>query len=70
MLTALYLVIWLVLINNIFNGLAYPFAGSLGSGLRAAGDVRFTMIVPKTIHRTVSILPPANDLPANPPGII
>jgi putative MATE family efflux protein len=39
------LVIWLVLINNIFNGLAYPFAGSLGNGLRAAGDVRFTMSV-------------------------
>lgn len=38
------LVIWLVLINNIFNGLAYPFAGSLGNGLRAAGDVKFTMI--------------------------
>ena len=39
------LVIWLVLINNIFNALAYPFAGSLGNGLRAAGDVKFTMIV-------------------------
>lgn len=39
------LVLWLVLINNIFNGLAYPFAGSLGSGLRAAGDVKFTIIV-------------------------
>ena len=39
------LVIWLVLINNIFNGLAYPFAGSLGNGLRAAGDVKFTMTV-------------------------
>ena len=39
------LVIWLVLINNIFNGLAYPFAGSLGNGLRAAGDVKFTMAV-------------------------
>lgn len=38
------LVIWLVLINNIFNGLAYPFAGPLGNGLRAAGDVKFTMI--------------------------
>ena len=36
---------WLVLINIIFNGLAYPFAGSLGSGLRAAGDLKFTMIV-------------------------
>lgn len=39
------LVLWLVLVNNIFNGLAYPFAGSLGSGLRAAGDVKFIMIV-------------------------
>jgi len=39
------LVIRLVLINNIFNGLAYPFAGSLGNGLRAAGDVKFTMLV-------------------------
>lgn len=39
------LVIWLVLINNIFNGFAYPFAGPLGSGLRAAGDVKFTMVV-------------------------
>lgn len=39
------LVIWLVLINNIFNALAYPFAGPLGNGLRAAGDVKFTMIV-------------------------
>ena len=38
------LVIWLVLINNIFNGLAYPSAGPLGNGLRAAGDVKFTMI--------------------------
>lgn len=43
------LVIWLVLINNIFNGLAYPFAGPLGSGLRAAGDVKFTMIVSITL---------------------
>lgn len=38
------LVIWLVLINNIFNGLFYPYAGPLGNGLRAAGDVKFTMI--------------------------
>ncbi len=43
------LVIWLVLINNIFNGLAYPFAGSLGNGLRAAGDVKFTMITSVTL---------------------
>lgn len=27
------------------NGIAYPFAGPLGNGLRAAGDIRFTMIV-------------------------
>ncbi len=46
---AKHLVIWLVLINNIFNGLAYPFAGSLGNGLRAAGDVKFTMIVSITL---------------------
>ena len=43
------LVIWLVLINNIFNGLAYPFAGVLGNGLRAAGDVKFTMIISITL---------------------
>ena len=39
------LVIWLVLINNIFNALAYPFAGLLGNGLRAAGDVKFTSFI-------------------------
>ena len=39
------LIIWLVLINNIFNGIFYPYAEPLGSGLRAAGDVRYTMIV-------------------------
>lgn len=43
------LVVWLVLINNIFNGIAYPFAGSLGNGLRAAGDVKFTMVVSITL---------------------
>lgn len=43
------LVIWLVLINNIFNGVAYPFAGPLGNGLRAAGDVKFTMILSITL---------------------
>ena len=43
------LVIWLVLINNLFNALAYPFAGSLGNGLRAAGDVKFTMLVSITL---------------------
>lgn len=39
------LVFYLVLINNIMNGIAYPFAGPLGNGLRAAGDIKFTMIV-------------------------
>lgn len=39
------LAFWLVLINNIMNGLAYPFAGPLGNGLRAAGDIKYTMIV-------------------------
>ncbi len=39
----------LVLINNVFTGLAYPFAGPLGKGLRAAGDVRFTMLVSITL---------------------
>ena len=43
------LVIWPVLINNIFNGLAYPFAGSLGNGLRAAGNVKFTMVISITM---------------------
>lgn len=48
------LVIWLVHINDIFNGLAYPFAGSLGNGLRAVGDVRFTMIV--SISLTIDLV--------------
>lgn len=39
------LVIWLVLIHNVFNAVAYPFSGSLSNGLRAAGDVKFTMVV-------------------------
>lgn len=50
------LVIWLVLINSIFNGLACPFAGSLGNGLRAAGDVRFTMVVSITLTIAVRLL--------------
>lgn len=39
------LVIWLVLIHNVFNAAAFPFSGALSNGLRAAGDVRFTMAV-------------------------
>lgn len=39
------LVTWLVLIHNVFNAVAFPFSGALSNGLRAAGDVRFTMVV-------------------------
>lgn len=39
------LVFWLVLIHNVFNAVAYPFSGALSNGLRAAGDVKFTMYV-------------------------
>lgn len=39
------LVIQLVLIHNIFNAVAFPFSGAMSSGLRAAGDVKFTTIV-------------------------
>lgn len=40
-----HLVIKLVLIHNIFNATAWPLGGALPNGLRAAGDVKFTMIV-------------------------
>lgn len=50
------LVVWLVLINNIFNGLAYPFAGPLGNGLRAAGDIKFTMIISVTLTIAARLL--------------
>lgn len=39
------LTIILVLIHNIFNCIAFPFADPLGKGMRAAGDVRFTMAI-------------------------
>ncbi len=39
------LIVWLVLIHNVFNAAAYPFSGALSNGLRAAGDVKFTMYV-------------------------
>jgi len=39
------LVIRLVLIHNLFNAFAFPFSGAMSSGLRAAGDVKFTTIV-------------------------
>lgn len=37
------IVLWLVLIHNIANAVIFPFADPLGKGLRAAGDVKFTM---------------------------
>ena len=40
-----HLTIVLVLIHNIFSAVAFPFADPLGKGLRAAGDVKFTMYV-------------------------
>ncbi len=39
------LVVILILIHNLFNGVMFPFFGPLGFGLRAAGDVKFTMVV-------------------------
>lgn len=39
------LVIILVLIHNVFNTVAFPFSGPLSNGLRATGDVKYTMIV-------------------------
>lgn len=47
------LVVWLVLIHNIFNATAYPFSGALSNGLRAAGDVKFTMYV--SIVSTIAV---------------
>lgn len=40
-----HLVILLVLVHNICNALAYPFADPFGKGLRAAGDVKYTMYI-------------------------
>lgn len=39
-----HLTVLLVLIHNIFNCIAFPFADPLGKGLRAAGDIKFTVI--------------------------
>ena len=47
------LVVRLVAIHNIFNAAIFPFSGCLGNGLRAAGDVSYTMIV--SIASTVGI---------------
>lgn len=47
------MVVWLVLIHNVFNAAAYPFSGVLSNGLRAAGDVKFTMYV--SVISTISV---------------
>lgn len=39
------LTISLVALHNVFNALVFPFSGCLGNGLRATGDVAFTMWV-------------------------
>lgn len=41
----IHLVIVLVLIHNLFNAVAFPASGALPNGLRAAGDVGYTMYV-------------------------
>ena len=41
----IHLIIILVFIHNLFNTIAFPFSGPLSNGLRASGDVKFTMIV-------------------------
>lgn len=47
------LVVLLVLLHNLFNTVAFPFSGALGNGLRAAGDVKFTMYV--SIFTTLAV---------------
>lgn len=47
------LVFRLVLLHNAFNTIAFPFSGALGNGLRAAGDVKYTMNI--SIFTTVGI---------------
>lgn len=42
---AKHLVLILVLIHNIFNTVAFPMSGPLSNGLRAAGDIKFTMMI-------------------------
>ena len=39
------LVIRLVFIHNLFNATAFPICGAMSSGLRAAGDVKYTSLV-------------------------
>ena len=37
------LILIIVAIHNLFSAVVQPFSGPLSSGLRAAGDVKFTM---------------------------
>ena len=46
----------LVLVNNVFNAVVFPYAGPLGNGLRAAGDVRWTMTVSIVLTVAVRLL--------------
>lgn len=39
------LTVILVIIHNLLNAVCYPLSGALSNGLRAAGDVKFTMYV-------------------------
>ena len=39
------LVVGLVMSHNLFNAVCFPLSGALSNGLRAAGDVKFTMYV-------------------------
>ena len=39
------LVVLLIAIHNLFNAVCYPLSGALSNGLRAVGDVKFTMYV-------------------------
>ena len=39
------LVLILVVIHNLFNAVAFPVSGPFSNGLRAAGDVKFTMYI-------------------------
>lgn len=48
-----HLVILLVLLHNVFNTVTFPFSGALGNGLRAAGDVKFTMYI--SVFSTVGV---------------
>ncbi|MGI6108690.1 MAG: MATE family efflux transporter, partial [Eubacteriaceae bacterium] len=47
------LVFILVVIHNIFNAFVYPITGPFANGLRAAGDVKFTMLT--TLFTTIVV---------------